>query len=72
VRGSYKAYGFFWMDIDVRRWLCKYCGFYNGVDGLKWCVISSTLNCWVSADSDPDGFTPQQDANDCGYSPWVG
>lgn len=72
VVGTYKRYGIYWLDIPKRRWLCKWCGYMDSVAGQEWCVISSELNCWVGADSDQEGFTPQQDADACGYSPWVG
>jgi hypothetical protein len=41
------AYGFWWKDRNVRRWLCKWCGFYDGVDGRFWAVSDPRRGCWV-------------------------
>lgn len=47
VVGSYNPFGAFWKDRDVRRWLCKWCGYYNGTDGQMWCVADRERGCWM-------------------------
>lgn len=71
--GTWKPYGMYWRDIDKRRWLCKWCGYYDAVDGQGWCVISKKQTSWVQADSEPDNsFTPQKVAEKGRWNPWAG
>ena len=45
--GTFKPFGGHWIDRPVRRWLCKWCGFYDGVDGRFWAVVDRKRGCWV-------------------------
>lgn len=50
VYGTWKPYGLFsWQDRLVRRWLCKWCGFYDGTDGRFWAYMDSNVGTWVLA-----------------------
>jgi hypothetical protein len=82
--GTYNPYGFWWKDRNVRRWLCKWCGFYDGVDGRYWCFIDPRQGCWVGpieaeAESGVERqqriakgelTTPQKIARREGFNPW--
>lgn len=70
--GTWKPYGRWWKDRDCKRWLCKWCGFYDGVDERTWCVIDKAQGCWVKAESCPQGTTPQREALVGGWNPWAG
>ena len=38
------------------RWMCKWCGFYKGPEGMgKLCCPSPTFGCWIFKDQQ-DGF----------------
>lgn len=69
--GTWKAYGYWWKDRDVRRWLCKWCGFYDGVDGRYWCAISTKIGAWAKRE-EADMQTPEEFAREKGFNPWVG
>lgn len=58
-RGYWYAYGGVWQDIPKRRWLCKWCGYMDSINGQEWCGISRKLTCWVGADSEDGVYTPQ-------------
>jgi hypothetical protein len=45
--GLWNPYGRWWKDRQVRRWLCKWCGLYDGVDGRFWAVMDRARGCWV-------------------------
>lgn len=47
ARGAYKAYGLWSGDRQVRRWLCKWCGYYDAVDGRFWAVMDRIKGTWV-------------------------
>ncbi len=72
MRGTYRAYGLYWKDIDKRRWLCKWCGYMDSVAGQEWCVLSKKQGSWVGRDAEPDGDTPQMQAAALGWSPFAG
>lgn len=82
VVGTWKPYGGWWRDRNVKRWLCKWCGFYDGVDGRYWCYIDKTQGCWVGWPEPPeeavsrinsgDLTTPEKIAHREGFNPWAG
>ena len=47
--GTWKPHGG-WLDFEdnrkVRRWLCKYCGYYRGPEGEKWCLYVPSIKRW--------------------------
>lgn len=50
--GTYKPHGsivgrIFQKDRPVRRWLCKWCGFYVGPEGVMRAFSSKERGCWV-------------------------
>lgn len=48
--GTWKPFGLFsWQDRLVRRWLCKWCGFYDGTDGRFWAYMDAEAGTWVLA-----------------------
>lgn len=64
VRGTWRAYGLWFGDRQVRRWLCKWCGFYDGVDGRFTAVMDLRKGTWVlpieamEANFDPATLAP--------------
>lgn len=72
VVGTWKPYGYWWRDRDVRRWLCKWCGFYDGTDGRFWCGINEDVGAWAKMEEKPGMKTPEQIARDMGFNPWAG
>ena len=72
--GAWKPHGG-WMDFaderKVRRWLCKWCGWYRGPEGYRWCQLGETA--WEIADE--ESLTAGRDTpmNRCyGAFPWRG
>lgn len=43
----------------VRRWLCKWCGWYVGPEGVQRCVVEPGV-AWALPWDYPDGTTPEQ------------
>lgn len=68
--GTWKPFGFIWQDRDVRRWLCKWCGFYDGTDGRYWCAINPKIGAWDKRG--PGMRTPQEIGRQEGFNPWAG
>jgi hypothetical protein len=55
--GTWKPHGGRWDQSDtrkVRRWLCKWCGYYYGPEGQRWCSVSKRQGCWVLVWDLPD------------------
>jgi hypothetical protein len=76
--GTWKPHGSF-LDHDdtrkVRRWLCKWCGFYVGPEGELDCVVDPDKKCWVLPWEKPDGITPSGAVAESSISrtwPWRG
>lgn len=77
--GTWKPHGG-WMDFaderKVRRWLCKWCGWYHGPEGYAWAEISEVNGVWTLEDEsqlDDIGYcrdTPKRRA--CNANPWRG
>jgi allantoicase len=48
--GTWKPHGG-WLDGDdkrkVRRWMCKWCGYYVGPEGEKIVGLDSDKGCWT-------------------------
>jgi len=48
--GTWKPHGG-WLDSEdecpVRRWLCKWCGYYQSAQRFDWCEVGDT--CWEFA-----------------------
>jgi len=71
--GTWKPHGG-WLDREderkVRRWMCKWCGIYNGPEGWQRVTVGST--CWVL--DNPRGSTPKNVIENCfgPTNPWVG
>jgi rubredoxin len=64
-------------DRPVRRWLCKYCGHYQGPEGTVTCVVDPELGVWrFPHDMDPtapdDLTTPREILRDHKVWPWAG
>lgn len=61
VVGTYKPHGG-WLDGSdkrkVRRWLCKWCGYYHGPEGRKLAVMGDGQ--WELQDDCPAGTTPRE------------
>lgn len=64
--GTYKPHGG-WFDIEdkflgIRRWICKWCGYYKGMDGkVDFCVVGATS--WILSKHTPPGqqlYTPKE------------
>lgn len=72
VVGTWKPYGYWWKDRNVKRWLCKWCGYYEGVDGRKWCVMDKDKGCWVFAEECPDGRSSEQICSELKFNPFAG
>jgi hypothetical protein len=61
--GTYKPHGGWFDSSDkrkVRRWMCKWCGFYRGPEPLTRVVPSRVAGCWVLLADEPNGNTPQE------------
>lgn len=58
-RGYWFAYGGQWQDIPKRRWLCKWCGYMDSINGQEWCGISHRIACWVGAALEEVCYTPE-------------
>jgi uncharacterized protein CbrC (UPF0167 family) len=69
--GTWKPYGLYWRDREVRRWLCKWCGFYDGTDGRFWCGADKTQGCWVKREKQ-EQTTPEEIMREAGLNPWAG
>ena len=60
--GTWKPHGG-WLDFEderkVRRWLCKWCGYYVGPEGHKQAILGKT--CWELDETGfyIDGTTPK-------------
>ncbi len=44
----------------VRRWMCKWCGYYIGPEGVRQAEPRSTSMVWELRGDDLRGFTPQE------------
>lgn len=68
--GTFKPHGTWWDrwrdgDRQVRRWLCKWCGFYVGPEGTIYAFPSRRTGCWVLPGwTDAHGATPSADPLD--------
>ena len=75
--GTWKPHGG-WLDFEderpVRRWLCKWCGFYQDAKGYNWCEARKT--CWEIFEScptpPPRRNTPQNLLLESQINPWKG
>lgn len=76
--GTWKPHGG-WLDFKdtrkVRRWLCKWCGFYVGPEGYQFCQFGKMA--WEIAPIEPGSpmrDTPQSRVHgvSLGISPWIG
>lgn len=62
--GTYKPHGGLLDREDVRkvrRWLCKWCGYYVGPEGVRWAVVDTQQRSWTLLDdltSGELGLTP--------------
>ena len=84
--GTFKPFGNYWLDRDVRRWLCKWCGYYDGTDGIFWAAMDREVGTWIlPVDEGRESFaryvekvhdgtvtTPQKIANHERFNPWAG
>ena len=75
--GTFKPHGA-WLDFfderGVRRWLCKWCGYYRGPEGQMWARVSRNKKWWLLPD-DPDwegGTTPRDIMLEWEVDPWRG
>jgi hypothetical protein len=65
--GTFKPHGTLWdrwVDLDrpVRRWLCKWCGFYVGPEGKLYAFPSATTGAWALPGwTAPDGAFPGEE-----------
>src|SRR5256885_1596194 len=64
--GTYKPHGGWWDRIKgedvrrVRRWLCKWCGWYRGPEGSLYCVMDEQRGHWsFPEDALVNGGTPE-------------
>jgi hypothetical protein len=55
--GTWKPHGTLWErrlgDRPVRRWMCKWCGYYNGPEPERWCSPGGTSGVWEIRDASP-------------------
>lgn len=69
--GTYKPHGG-WLDFGdargIRRWICKWCGFYRDGDGTDHAVLGRGQ--WELRRHYPAGDTPKQRCR--GANPWAG
>ena len=71
--GTWKPHGG-WLDFEderkVRRWMCKWCGIYNGPEG--WHKVTVGVTCWVL--DQPKGSTPKSVVENAfgSTNPWNG
>lgn len=76
--GTFKPHGAWldgWDERGVRRWLCKWCGYYKGPEGQKWARCSTERGWWLLDDDEAwtRGTTPKEImAQNGGFDPWRG
>lgn len=71
--GTWKPHGGRWDNADqrrVRRWMCKYCGHYEGPEGVKQVRPSAKNMCWEFEGPDVTDQTPQEQVSP--VWPWRG
>ena len=74
--GTWKPHGGIEQPGTPRRWLCKWCGYYEQKDWFgEHCTISNEEGCWVTPDI-PSGITTPQRAMTTTMipkaNPWAG
>ena len=73
--GTYKPHGA-WLDHPssrfMRRWMCKFCGFYqNAEEGVMKVFPSKQSGCWqLTRHSDPYCPTPKEILDEVKVNPW--
>lgn len=71
--GTYKPHGG-WLDWEdtrgIRRWLCKWCGFYHDASGRQWAVLGRGQWELVKDYPDAGATTPQHMVGS--VNPWNG
>jgi len=62
--GAWKPHGGVFDREDIRkvkRWLCKWCGYYEGPEAYTRAYVDVGAGCWAvhSADTPFDSYTPE-------------
>ena len=74
--GTWKPHGGYFDRLDLRgakRWLCKWCGYYRGPEGDKWCAIHEHPFWELKDDIGGAGRTPKEIVeSELGANPWNG
>jgi hypothetical protein len=77
--GTWKPHGGYF-DFDdtrkVRRWMCKWCGYYVGPEQEHAVVVSQQTKHWALKSDCPEGITPKEAVTENpltrGAFPWRG
>ncbi len=79
--GTWKPHGAWWDqrrygDRPARRWMCKFCGYYNGPEGTVTAWPDPEAGCWAlpHPETGERGPTPYESLRDhLGHAwPWYG